>query len=880
MTRSKANSKKQHGIDFKKIRRKVGRKLPPPKNTTNTEIKSKAIVLPEQSVAAEKAGLAVNKKGLTLKELLQQTSHHNHKVRRDALMGIKDLFTRHPAEQKSHRYATVEKLRERIGDDDKVVRKSLYDLFKVVILPCCKEDNQELVISFLMPYIFNAMTHFSVDVRMMAFDFLDLILEFHPPSFSPLYAEKIFLNYEDILRRNQYYLQDKGKLKDALSGLVHCLSLLPWNKAQIDLPNKDDTGRRVLFAYDDEMSMNSNGFSNIVKSLKDLVPPLMNIFLEFIPLIYSMESLEGKSFACMASILHSIDLIVRSISHGSDKKSEYTSSQGGPDVADVTISSALLNKLFPRFPLNPTDHLSARDCGRLLDLNMVIAKIFFELNEWMCLPPHLLERFLEFFENALLGKFFWTTQSAKAVWEEEHLVLLLPFIPKIVSRGVGDWTSRLLQAFTLTFRESKPGSLLKACVSAIEDVLTYMEGMHSTGTSNPQYIVLQEALCAWTGDIPRLLIQLGDNHLACSQRAWNPALVCMYNNMQQSLQDFYCTYQEGGPICFGPFLKLPRESQVLALCSIYYVSHLDLPILKSLVYCCLRFLLETSRMYASDSSDGLDSYVLFWIIDVLQLAYERGCIEIGDYLSFFITLVSRFKVSPEFGSSGFKGDPLRQTLKSMTDKIYSCIQQMGDKAIVLRLIERLIVDQISQKPSVDNRCSLLRMIVSVDSKPTLLSEQSIATLGLHLSEYLIDVVQCVPEDDGQRIPSFPFSLRRYYAVPCFFMLDRCHELMNLVLKKMGSVIYDSSVLLKSNKCCQDVRNCLNKVNAVTSALSLLHGDPQIRRIMSLYKKNIDNVIEQVISLQSSGEISMKIEEHYIMKRALDQLKILRDNLKS
>lgn len=41
-----------------------------------------AIVLPEQSVAAEKTGLAVNKKGLTLKELLQQTSHHNAKVRR------------------------------------------------------------------------------------------------------------------------------------------------------------------------------------------------------------------------------------------------------------------------------------------------------------------------------------------------------------------------------------------------------------------------------------------------------------------------------------------------------------------------------------------------------------------------------------------------------------------------------------------------------------------------------------------------------------------------------------------------------------------------------------------------------------------------------
>lgn len=77
-----------------------------------------------------------------------------------------------------------------------------------------------------------------------------------------------------------------------------------------------------------------------------------------------MESLEGKSYGCMASILHCIDLIVRSIAYGNDKKSESRSSLGGPDVAiwDVTISSVLFKKLFPLFPLNPADHLSARVC--------------------------------------------------------------------------------------------------------------------------------------------------------------------------------------------------------------------------------------------------------------------------------------------------------------------------------------------------------------------------------------------------------------------------------------------------------------------------------------------------------------------------------------
>lgn len=42
----------------------------------------------------------------------------------------------------------------------------------------------------------------------------------------------------------------------------------------------------------------------------------------------------------------------------------------------------------------------------------------------------------------------------------------------------------------------------------------------------------------------------------------------------------------------------------------------------------------------------LDPYVLFRIIEVLHSAYRDGHIKIADYLSVFITLVLRFKVSP------------------------------------------------------------------------------------------------------------------------------------------------------------------------------------------------------------------------------------------
>ncbi|PWA36422.1 ARM repeat superfamily protein [Artemisia annua] len=147
MVQHKAQLKKQQkkqrgGVDFKKIKRKIGRKLPPPKNATNTQVKSKAIVLPEQSLASDKAGLAVSKKGLTLKELLTQTSHHNAKVRRDALIGIRDIFLKHPAELKMHRLSVIEKLRERMGDEDKIVRETLYQLLKAVIFPECKEGGK------------------------------------------------------------------------------------------------------------------------------------------------------------------------------------------------------------------------------------------------------------------------------------------------------------------------------------------------------------------------------------------------------------------------------------------------------------------------------------------------------------------------------------------------------------------------------------------------------------------------------------------------------------------------------------------------------------------------------------------------------------------
>ncbi|KAL5726395.1 hypothetical protein ACHQM5_009441 [Ranunculus cassubicifolius] len=123
------------------------------------------------------------KKGLTLKELLIKTSHHSPKDRKDALIGIKDLASKHPSELKLHKFLIIEKLCKCISDADKVVRETLYQLLKSVIFPGCKEEIPGSIISSIMVYIFNAMTDLAPDIRLMAFKFFELVVQHFPSSF-------------------------------------------------------------------------------------------------------------------------------------------------------------------------------------------------------------------------------------------------------------------------------------------------------------------------------------------------------------------------------------------------------------------------------------------------------------------------------------------------------------------------------------------------------------------------------------------------------------------------------------------------------------------------------------------------------------------------
>nr|CAB3484790.1 unnamed protein product [Digitaria exilis] len=279
----KPKQKQRGGVDFKKYKHKVGRKLPPPKNATNTEIKSKTIVLPEQSLATERAGVAVNKRGLTLRELLQQTVHYNANVRRAAMNGIKDIVVKHPTELKLHKVAMIEKLQERICDTDKVVRESLYNMLQSLIFPALKEDNAistRSTLFLLMANILNGMTHLSIDIQLMAFRFLELVVLNFPSSFSS-YAEQVFNNFVAVLSNDRINLHDRNKLNSVLSGLGHCLSLV--SKATENDGTSDrqvhNHSARELWKYtaeEDNSGARSFAIPNLLVKLQSLVQILVN----------------------------------------------------------------------------------------------------------------------------------------------------------------------------------------------------------------------------------------------------------------------------------------------------------------------------------------------------------------------------------------------------------------------------------------------------------------------------------------------------------------------------------------------------------------------------------------------------------------------------
>ncbi|KAK3142350.1 hypothetical protein QOZ80_4BG0345410 [Eleusine coracana subsp. coracana] len=534
--KQKAKPKQRGGVDFKKYKHKVGRKLPPPKNATNTEIKFKAIVLPEQSMASERAGMAVNKRGLTLRELLQQTGHYNANVRRAALNGIKDIVVKHPTELKLHKVAIIEKLQERICDSDKVVRESLYSLLQSQIIPSLKQDNaisMRSTLFLLMANILNGMTHLSLDIQLMAFRFLELVVLNFPSSFTS-YSEQAFDNFIAVLSNDRIQLDDRNKLNSILSGLGHCLSLVAKTSNNGDTSNRQVgklSARELWQCTTDEDNSGGRSFasSNLLAKLQNLVQILIN-------------------------------------------STEFDSD---------SLRSSLLVHLKNLWGVKRLFHEKGDD--KFFIFNLKIAEIILCMSAWIDSSIFPAEEFCQFVSSLLTKA--KTHRNKDLV--EIYLSPLITALPGLISNAPDDSKGYLLEAFTDAFRDCKVDcKLILPYLDAVGEMLLDEEiGMscyHGSWIHELPGILLRsiDKAPSVTKVVLELLLRVGQNF---------PTTNC--ENLRTFIK-LFGVRSSSGLMELGPFVNLPRDCQELAISCLYYFPSLLPDIIGPLASCCLSDTME------------------------------------------------------------------------------------------------------------------------------------------------------------------------------------------------------------------------------------------------------------------------------------------------
>lgn len=119
-------------FDIKKKKGKVGKGKVASANATNTEINAKALAMPHSSIlkaSKEERGL-VTQRNLSLDELLVQTRHVNASVRREALVGLRELITEHGVMLRVRMSDILGRAVELLLDSDQGTRQALQDLLR------------------------------------------------------------------------------------------------------------------------------------------------------------------------------------------------------------------------------------------------------------------------------------------------------------------------------------------------------------------------------------------------------------------------------------------------------------------------------------------------------------------------------------------------------------------------------------------------------------------------------------------------------------------------------------------------------------------------------------------------------------------------------
>lgn len=238
--------KKKRNSDFKKVKEKVGKKLKK-LNETNTNFTVKSIILPNQSILVDKIG-PKNQRNLRFIDLIPQLNHTNINIRKDALLGLKDLFIKNPEILLTKLNETLNSILPMFCDIEKSVRYSLYTLIEY-ILNNVNSFQYDPYMKITVVYICHAMTSIHSSVKKDITSILKLYISKYPNLISK-YSDVIIKNissllkYSDDITMRTKHLKNKNKL-DVDIDLINSLRLFlsekcpneNYNSQCIKIPN-------------------------------------------------------------------------------------------------------------------------------------------------------------------------------------------------------------------------------------------------------------------------------------------------------------------------------------------------------------------------------------------------------------------------------------------------------------------------------------------------------------------------------------------------------------------------------------------------------------------------------------------------------------------
>lgn len=189
--------------DFRKLKRKVGKRIPKSANEVTMDLRVKHVHMPVQRMLQgeeddEGGGGGASK--YTFDQLLARTRHTNAHARREAVESVAATIVRKPELLNLRLKDVVEALAERMADSEAPVRKAMNVVFEDTVLRNVDEKAMAPFIPLLVAHIAAAMTDIHRNVRLAALPVVEMLVRHSARNLVP-FATPFLEQYNEMLTR-------------------------------------------------------------------------------------------------------------------------------------------------------------------------------------------------------------------------------------------------------------------------------------------------------------------------------------------------------------------------------------------------------------------------------------------------------------------------------------------------------------------------------------------------------------------------------------------------------------------------------------------------------------------------------------------------------